>query len=370
MRIVVAPDSFKNAISATAAARAIAAGVRRARPDADVIELPMADGGEGTLDVLVNARDGLRRSVSATGPLGNPLDAPVGLLREASTAIVELATVAGYHLVPTELRDPLKTSTYGVGRVLRTVIESEIEEIILALGGSATVDGGAGMMQALGATFFDNAGRVIPAAIAGGHLLQISRFIWDKPPAGIEHVQFTIACDVLNPACGPDGAAAVFGPQKGADTDGVRRLDAGLSHWADLLEQASGRSIRNEPGAGAAGGVALPLLALTSAALVPGVDLVAEACDLASHVGGADLVITGEGCLDRQSLMGKVVGAVARTARSAGVPCIALVGKTGSGVEDCLRILNRCETLDAPLASTETRLTELAEHIAGDFHAS
>ncbi len=367
MRIVVAPDSFKNAISATVAARAIAAGIRRARPDADIIELPMADGGEGTLDVLVNAHGGLRRAVRAQGPLGETVEAPVGLLREASTAVVELATVAGYQLVPAELRNPLKASTFGVGQVLRTVIESEIEEIILTLGGSATVDGGVGMMQALGVTFLDKKGHVIPPAIAGGHLLQISRFVWDKPPPGIEHVQFTIACDVLNPVCGPDGAAVVFGPQKGADAQGVQRLDAGLSHWADLLEESSGRSVRNEPGTGAAGGVALPLLALTSAAIVPGVDLVAEACDLAVHVGGADRVITGEGCLDRQSLMGKVVGAVARTARSAGVPCIALVGKIGPGAEDSLRMLVRYETLDSPLEATEARLMESAERIAIGF---
>jgi len=364
VRVVVAPDSFKGSLGAAEAAEAIAAGVRQARPDADIVVLPMADGGEGTLDVLVAAHRGLRRIVQATGPLGDPVRAAVGLVHQASTAVVELAGVAGYTLIPPHARNPLKTTTFGVGEVLRSVIDAGIEEIILTIGGSATVDGGAGMMQALGMALFDRAGRRMPPRAAGGDLERIGRFDWPDPPQDIENVQFTIAVDVLNPACGPNGAAAVFGPQKGADADAVQILDRGLAHWADLLEGTCGRSIRNEPGTGAAGGVALPLLALTSATIVPGIDLVCEAYDLASVISGADLVVAGEGRLDAQSMMGKVVGSLGRLARDADVPCAAIVGSAGPGFEACRDVLDCIETLDAPLDEAAVRLTQAAARLA------
>lgn len=365
MRVVVAPDSFKGVLDARAVARAVAEGVRRARPEAEVVAVPMADGGEGTLDVLVEAAGGNRRQVSAHGPMGDPVEVPIGLVREASAAVIELASVSGYAMVAEGRRDPMEASTYGLGEVIRVVVETDIEEIILAVGGSATVDGGAGMMQALGLTLLDTAGRVIPPPVGGGGLKRIARIEWGDPPANLENVQFTIACDVLNPACGPNGAARVFGPQKGADADGVRVLERGLGHWADLLEGMSGRVIRNEPGSGAAGAVALPLLALAQAALVPGVDLVIEATGLAGRVGGADLVITGEGRLDRQSMMGKVVGSVGRMARAAGVPCVAIVGAAGPGAEACLEVIDRYETLDAPIEQTALRLAEVARRVVG-----
>lgn len=363
-RVVVAPCSFKGVLTARQAGEAIALGIRRARPEARIDVVPMADGGEGTLDVLVDAEKGNRRRVAAHGPLGEPIEAPVGLIRHATTAVIELASIAGYAMVSAGGRDPLKTSTFGVGEVIRTAVDSEIEEIILTLGGSATVDGGAGMMQALGMIFFDREGRLMDSPVAGGDLIRIGRISWDHPPANIENVQFTIATDVLNPACGPKGAAAVFGPQKGADAEGVRVLEAGLSNWADLLEAICRRRIRDDPGTGAAGGVALPLLAMSSAMIVPGVDLVAEATGLAAKITGADLVITGEGCLDRQSMMGKAVGAVGRMCRAVDVRCVAIVGKTGEGVEECRAVLDRWYALDAPLDRTEGRLIEVAEQLA------
>ena len=366
-RIVVAPCSFKGVLTARQAAEAMAAGVRRARPDAKIDVVPMADGGEGTLDVLVDAEKGNRRRVAAHGPLGEPIEAPVGLTRHATTAVIELASIAGYTMIPPAQRDPLKTSTFGVGEVIRAAVDSEIDEIIVTLGGSATVDGGAGMMQALGMIFFDREGRLMDSPVVGGDLVRIGRISWDHPPASIENVQFTIATDVLNPACGPNGAAAVFGPQKGADTEGVRLLEKGLSNWADLLETICRRNIRDEPGTGAAGGVALPLLALTSAMIVPGVDLVAEATGLAAKIAGADLVVTGEGCLDRQSMMGKVVGAVARMCRAVDVPCVAIVGKTGEGADECREVLRCWHTLNSPLDQTEEKLVRMAEYIASEY---
>lgn len=344
----------------------MAGGIRRARPEARIDVVPMADGGEGTLDVLVDAHKGNRRRVAAHGPLGEPIEAPVGLIRHATSAVIELASIAGYAMVPPERRDPLKTSTIGVGEVIRAAVESEIDEIILTLGGSATVEGGAGMMQALGMIFFDREGRLMEPPITGGDLERIGRISWDHPPANMENVQFTIATDVLNPVCGSNGAAAVFGPQKGADANGVRVLEAGLSNWAELLEGICRRRIRDEPGTGAAGGVALPLLALTSAMIVPGVDLVAEATGLAAKIAEADLVITGEGCLDRQSMMGKVVGAVGRMCNAADVPCLAIVGKTGEGVEECRAVLVNWYTLDAPMEQTGARLVDAAHHVAAE----
>lgn len=366
MRIVVAPDSFKDALGAAAVAAAIAEGLGCGRGDHEIICIPMADGGEGTLDVLLDAVAGRRQRVAATGPLGEPVDVAVGLINQASTAVIESALVSGYGLVPKERRDPLRATTYGLGQVIRSVIEAGLEEIILTLGGSATVDGGAGMMQALGMTCLDESGRVIRKHIGGGDLSRIRQLCWDRPPKGIKHVQFTIACDVLNPACGPRGAAAVFGPQKGADAAMVGELERGLSRWVDLLEAASGRELRDEPGTGAAGGVALPLLALSGATLRPGVDLVSETVDLAHHVGAADLVVTGEGRLDGQTMMGKVVGSVGRMSKAAGVPCVAIVGSTGDGAEACDEVLDGVYTLDCPLSQTELRLREVAERVADE----
>jgi len=364
MRVVVAPDSFKGVLDAPAAAEAIAAGVRRARPDAEIDVVPMADGGEGTLDCLLAAGGGNRRRVATHGPLGDEVTATVGLIDQAATAVVELAKAAGYGLVPDDKRDPLVTTTYGVGEILRVVCEAEIETVILTVGGSATVDGGAGMMQALGLALHDRAGRVIPPGIAGGQLLDIAEIAWNNPPPGLDAVSFTVAHDVLNPACGPNGAAAVFGPQKGADASAVRCLADGLEHWADLLEPIAGRSVRSEPGTGAAGAVALPLLALLTADLVPGVDVLCEANGLPGRIAGADLVLTGEGCLDGQSRMGKVVGAVGRLAKAVGVPCVALVGTTGPGADRCLDVLDRYVSLDAPIGETAERLTLVAEQVA------
>ncbi len=364
MRVLAAPDSFKGVLSAADAAAALVAGVRRGRPDADAVPLPLADGGEGTLEVLVRAAGGSRRSLTATGPLGNPVETTIGLIHEATTAVVELAGVAGYALVPPERRDPLRTTTYGLGEVLRAVVESGVENIILAVGGSATVDGGAGLMQALGLLLLDADGRPIRRPVAGGDLRAIRRVEWHDPPENLEHAQLTVAVDVLNPACGPHGAAAVFGPQKGATPEAVRILDAGLAHWVGLLENLAGRPVREESGTGAAGGVALPLVALLGASIVPGIDVVSEAVKLPGQIAESDLVLTGEGRIDRQSLMGKVVGSVGRMARTAGVPCVAVAGIAGEGAEDCLAVLDRIETLNAPLDQTARRLEEVAAALA------
>lgn len=364
MRIVVAPDKFKGSLDAQAVARAIAEGLQQVRRDVEIVECPLADGGEGTLDVLLSAWDGKRRVVKTFDPLGRPIEATVGLVRDATTAVIELAQISGYALLTDRERDPLRTSTFGLGRAIRAALESGVDVIVLGLGGSATVDGGAGMMQALGLRLMGHDGLPLPDGIGGGDMANIARLDWSNPPDGLESARFTIACDVLNPACGEGGAARVFARQKGADDAGVETLERGIDHWATLLEHLTGKPLRNEPGTGAAGAVALPLLAFCETELLPGVDIVFDAVKLAEHVVGADLVITGEGKLDRQSIMGKVVGAVARLCRGPETPCVAIVGTVGDGKDEWATSLDRVYALDAPLAQTRDRLVETARLVA------
>lgn len=349
MRIVIAPDSFKGTLDAASAAAALAAGVRLARPDAVIESVPMADGGEGTLDVLLAARNGRRREARATGPLGEPRTAAVGLIDGASTAVVELAQIAGFSLVPADRRNPLTATTFGVGELIRAALDAGVDRVLLTLGGSATVDGGAGMMQALGLRLLDVAMTPLPDRIGGGRLADIAYLDFDALHPALSTTRIVIAVDVLNPLCGRSGAARVFAPQKGADAPAVALLEAGLARWADLLEDYCGRPIRSEPGTGAAGGTAAPLVALADAEIVPGVDLVIEFVGLRDRLADADLVITGEGSLDAQSAMGKVVGGVARLARSCGVPCAVVAGQFAAG----------CERLD-DLIIDRVSLTELA----------
>lgn len=374
MRILIATDKFKGTLSAQTAAEAIADGLyaaaRKRKPptDLDVRLHPMADGGDGTLECLLTAWGGRRQQTTANGPFGEPVQALIGLVNDATTAIVESALVIGHALVPEGQRDPLTASSFGLGQVLRAVMETGVENILIGLGGTATVDGGAGMMQALGLRLIDAAGRDLPAPIGGGRLRDIDGIAWHDPPANLESVQFTLAVDVLNPLCGEHGAARVFGPQKGADVRGVEILDAGLAHWADVLCSATSRDLRNEPGTGAAGGIALPLLALANATITPGVDLVIEAHRLADTIGSADLVVTGEGRLDGQSLMGKVVGAIARMAHSTGVPCVALVGALGPGEEQFDSLNLRRVVIGGLIEETADRLFDAAAELLNVPH--
>lgn len=369
-RVVVAPDSFKGSLTASEVADALTEGLVAARPHIRVDRCPMADGGEGTLDVLLTARHGRRRRAIAHTPTGDLHEADLGLIDQASTAIVELATIAGLPLVPPAQRRPLELTTFGVGELIHAAIESQVERMILALGGSATIDGGCGLAQALGLKLLDRSGRVLPSPLPPARLGDVARIDANELIARTESVEFTVAVDVLNTLLGENGAARVFGPQKGADAEATALLETNLAHWADILEHAGGRPLRSEPGTGAAGGAAMPLLAFAPASIVPGVDLVIDAVRLADRIVGADLVITGEGKLDRQSMMGKVVGAVARLGRAAGVRCVAVVGTLGDDCDasaaglDAVHVLARAgEDLAATIRQTPTRLREIASTI-------
>ncbi len=331
MKIVVAPNSFKGSLSASQAAAAIARGVRSALPDADVLEIPVADGGEGTVEALVSARRGTYRSVEVEGPLGDPVQATYGLIDDGRTGVVELASASGLTLIPAGKRDPRKTSTYGFGQLLDAVLKQGVASIIAGIGGSATNDGGAGMAQALGYRLLDATGRDLPRG--GAELARLERLDAAAFDAGWRSISLMVACDVTNPLTGPQGASYIYGPQKGADAKAVRELDQALAHLAEIIERDLGKRVADVPGAGAAGGAGAGLIAFLDAKLVPGAPLVVDASGFDQALPGARLVITGEGRVDGQTAFGKAPGEVAKRARAAGIPTLLLAGSKGPGWE-------------------------------------
>ncbi|AQR66003.1 glycerate kinase [Aquaspirillum sp. LM1] len=331
MKIVICPDSFKESLPASAAAQAIAEGVREVWPDADCVCLPLADGGEGTLDALVSATGGQLLTRQVQGPLGQPTLARFAVLGDGKTALIEMAEAAGLPLLSPAQRDPLRTSTYGVGELMAAALDLGVTRILLGLGGSATQDGGAGMLQALGARLLDAQGQPLPPG--GAALRQLARLQLDGLDPRLARVTVEVACDVDHPLCGPRGSSAVFAPQKGADAAGVALLDAALAHWGAQLAQATGRQVAELPGAGAAGGMGAAALAVFAARLRPGIDWVMDALDFNAALHGADWVISGEGRADGQSAGGKVISGVARRAQAAGVPLLVLAGSLGDGYQ-------------------------------------
>lgn len=335
MKIIVAPNSFKGSLSATQAAKAIARGVREAFPDAEIVEIPVADGGEGTVEALVSAHHGRYEWVNVEGPLGDPVLASFGLIDDGRTAVVELASASGYVLVSPALRDPRKTSTYGFGQLLEAARKSGAKSVIAGIGSSATNDGGVGMAQALGYRFLDAAGRDLPRG--GAALMRLERIDASGFDPGWRSVQVMVACDVTNPLTGPEGASAVYGPQKGADPQTVRILDRALARLAAVIERQYGKRVADIPGAGAAGGTGAGLMAFLDAKLVSGAALVVEASGFDRALPGAQLVITGEGRADSQTAYGKAPGEIARRAQGAGVPVVLVAGSKGAGWETLLK---------------------------------
>ena len=315
MRVVVAPQEFKGSLTAAQAAEAIAAGVRDALPDAAVDVVPMSDGGAGLVDALLAARGGARMTTRAHDPMMRLVDASWALLADGAAA-VEIAAASGLVLLTAEERDPLVATTRGTGELMSAALDRGCARIIVGVGGSATVDGGAGAMQALGARLFDAQGADLPPG--GGPLLRLDRIDLSARDPRLAGAAIRVACDVTNTLCGPQGAAAVFGPQKGASPDGVRTLDAALQRFAEIVRRAAGVDLLPVPGGGAAGGLAAGLLVVAGATVEPGFTLVAEAVGLEARVAAADLVITGEGRLDAQTAFGKTADGVAKLARAHG----------------------------------------------------
>ena len=328
MKIVIAPDSFKESLTALEVAQAIEKGMRNVLPEAEFIKVPMADGGEGTVQSLVDATGGTIISRTVTGPLGEPVEAFLGLSGDKKTAVIEMAAASGLHLVPVEKRNPLITTTRGTGELISAALDFDVEHIIIGIGGSATNDGGAGMAQALGIKLLDVAGAEIGEG--GGALGEISSIDMTQIDPRLSSVKIEVACDVDNPLTGPTGASAIFGPQKGATPEMVKILDQNLHHYAETISSNLGKDIEQVPGAGAAGGLGGGLMAFLSAELKRGVEIVLDATRLEEQVKDADLVITGEGKIDAQTVFGKTPIGVAKTAKKHNVSVIAIAGNVAS----------------------------------------
>lgn len=336
MKIVMAPDSFKESMTARTAAEAMERGWKAVFPESEVVLVPMADGGEGTVQSMVDATGGHFVDVEVEGPLGHPVSARYGLLGDGTTAVIEMAAASGIGLVTPEERDPKITSTYGTGQLIAHALDAGVETILIGIGGSATNDGGAGMAEALGVRLLDEHGE--PIARGGAGLRQLARIEAKGLHPRVNHVRVIAACDVNNPLTGPQGASAVFGPQKGASPADVALLDDALSHYAERLRTMLGAEVEHVPGAGAAGGLGAGLMAFLNADLQPGVEIVVEHTALAEKLQGADLVLTGEGGIDGQTRFGKTPYGVAKTAQPLGIPVIAVAGT----VKPDSRVLYEC----------------------------
>ena len=376
LRVVVAPDSFGGALDSVGVANAIAAGWARARPMDSIVSVPMADGGEGTLAAVAAAlgERATRRTVATVDPLGRPIAADWLLLGGDRIAFVEMAAASGLALLaPGErTRASARTaSTRGTGELLRAALDAGVGQVMVGLGGSATTDGGAGMLSALGVRLLDGGGESIPAG--GAALAHLARIDVAGLDPRLNAVEMVVASDVTNPLTGPVGAAAAYGPQKGADPAAVAELDAALAVYGAAIEAATGRAVVDAAGAGAAGGTGAALLGFTGAALRPGFEVVAEMVGLAAALGEADLVITGEGRADEQTLAGKAAMGVAQLAGEAGVPVVLLCGGLGHGADvldaaglfDLVQpILDRPLALPDAMADTERLLANAAERLA------
>lgn len=331
MKVLICPASFKGSLSAREASLAMERGVLRAWPGVETVRIPVADGGEGLVDALVEATRGRTVKLTVTGPLGEPVSSFFGILGDGVTAVVEMAAAAGLPQVPPERRDPRFTTTYGVGELIRAALDEGCRRVIIGLGGSATHDGGAGMAQALGARLLDGEGRDL--APGGAALTRLARIEMSGMDGRVRQTEFVAASDVTNPLTGPLGAAAVYGPQKGATPAMIPVLDAALGRFGRVLEAAVGRNLAELPGAGAAGGLGAGTMGFLGARLTPGIDMVIEATGLRGQMADAGLALVGEGRLDDQTAMGKAPAGVARLAQKLGVPVLAVGGSLAPGSE-------------------------------------
>ncbi|EOW9361566.1 glycerate kinase [Vibrio cholerae] len=370
MKVVIAPDSFKESLTAKQVCDAIQAGLARVWHDAKFVAIPVADGGEGTVQSLVDATQGRLVEVKVMGPQGKRVEAFYGMLGDNQTAVIEMAAASGLHHVPVAQRDPKLTTSFGTGELIRHALDQGVTKLIIGLGGSATNDGGVGMLAALGARFTNADGD--PIQLTGGGLRELTHIDLQDFDPRLQNCDILVACDVNNPLCGDKGASAVFGPQKGATPEDVQLLDGALRQFGLLTEKVTGKMVLESAGAGAAGGMGAALLAYTQARLRPGIEIVLETVQLAHQVSDADLVITGEGRIDSQTVHGKTPMGVAKVAKRFDVPVLALCGCTGDnyqavyqcGIDAVLAAVPRAMSLDDALKESDFNLADLAENVA------
>ena len=370
MKIVIAPDSFKGSLTAAEAAEAIETGFRAVYPDAEYVKVPMADGGEGTVQSLVDATSGTIITQLVSGPMGDMVAGFFGILGDRQTAVIEMAAASGIHWVRPKERDVFLASSFGTGQLINAALDRGCDKLIVGLGGSATNDGGMGMMKALGAQFLDQNGVQLTADVRA--LLQLARIDLQYLDPRLDKTEIVVACDVDNPLCGENGAARVFGPQKGATEEDIAVLDQALTRYGDILSANAGRDIASEPGAGAAGGMGAAFIGLIDAVLKPGVDIVIEIVDLANSLVDANLVITGEGRVDNQTIHGKTPTGVAKVAKSCNLPVICITGSVEDGadfthqlgIDEIYSVTEGDYDLTEVLIEAEHKLTQAAQKIA------
>ena len=375
MKIVIAPDSFKGSLTALQVAEAMEVGLRRVFPDATIEKVPMADGGEGTVQSLVDATDGEILTAQVMDPLGNTIDAQYGVLGDGITAVIEMAEASGLTLVPPDKRDPRVTTTYGTGELIGAALAHGCRKLIIGIGGSATNDGGAGMAQALGAKLLTASGEQIKPG--GDHLATLNSIDLSELDPRITETETVVACDVNNPLTGEQGASYVYGPQKGATREMIEMLDANLAHFDKILQRDLSKSVGNVPGAGAAGGLGAGLMAFVDASLKSGIEIVTEAAQLSKRLADADLVITGEGQINFQTVFGKTPVGVARVAKTHNIPVIAIAGSIAddsdsvydAGIDAMIDIVPEPMPLETAIENA-TALTEIAAERAGRMVAA
>lgn len=370
LRFVIAPDSFKESLSAVQAAQAMQRGILRQFPDAICRLVPLADGGEGTVDALLNACAGQKVACRVRGPLPQQwVESYFALMDEGKTAVIEMAKANGIHLIPLAQRNPALTSTYGTGEMIRQALDLGVSKIVIGLGGSVTNDAGSGMVQALGVKFLDQAGLEVQPC--GGNLKQICEIDLSALDARLATTEMLIASDVNNPLCGEYGASAIFGPQKGATPELVKILDQNLGYFANLVETTLGVNVQHQAGAGAAGGLGFGLLAFARAKIQSGVELLIQQTGLAEKIAQADVVLTGEGKIDRQTFMGKTPFGVAQVGKSLNKPVYAFAGMIGEGIEPLLEAgLTQIIGINPPdisvedaIRNAENNLTDSVENV-------
>lgn len=370
MKFVLAPDSFKESLTAKEVADAMEVGIKKIFKDAECVKVPMADGGEGTVQSLVDATDGKIYEVLVTGPLGNKVNAKYGILGDGQTAVIEMAEASGIHYVKKEDRNPLITTTFGTGELIKSALDKGVKKIIIGIGGSATNDGGAGMLQALGAKLLDKDNKEIP--FGGGGLSELVKINLDDFDKRIKEVEIEVACDVSNTLTGKEGASAVFGPQKGATEEIIKILDENLHHYADIVNKTIGKDMENQKGSGAAGGLGFALLAFCDGKLNRGIDIVIKYADLSEKMKGASYVITGEGSIDSQTKFGKTPFGVSQVAKQYDIPVIGIAGNVGEGIDELydlgfdsiLSIMPGVMTLDKALSNAKENIENTLENVA------